>query len=136
MAMRRLALLAAMAILLAGPPTPGSAMVFGGQSSVLPAIDADGRTLPLTVDQLDPEERARFVQLEPASDDARRFLYTRGYLRYCHEVVAGRLAPLGLPPLPLRQNWNRRFLSDEEATNILDVALGMKYVARMQASRP
>ncbi len=133
--MRWLVLFAATAVFLPGSLASEPALARVSQSQTLPAVDADGRTLPLTVDQLDPEERAHFVQLEPASDDARRFLYTRGYLRYCHEVVAGRLPPLGLPTLPLRLNWNRRFLSDEEATNILDVALGMKYVARMQAAR-
>jgi hypothetical protein len=85
----------------------------------------------LTVDQLDPTERAAFAALPPDSDGARQYLYTRGYLRYCRLVVAQTLPPLQLPPLPAHSNWNRQFLSQDEARSILDVALAMKITARM-----
>lgn len=102
------------------------------QSNVLPAVDADGRVAPLTVDQLDEAERATYSTL--SEDDARRFLFTRGYLRYARLVVQEQLPPLELPRLPERANWGRHLLSQEEALD-LDVALGMKIEARRQQGR-
>ena len=109
--MRRFVLLAVTAALLSGSPTLCLAKEPGGQIETLPAVDSDGRTVPLTIDQLHPDERTRFVQMAPGSDDARTFLYTRGYLRFCREVIEGRRDPLDLPRLPLRVNWNRQFLN-------------------------
>lgn len=107
--------------------------VASAQSEVLPTIAADGRMTPLTIGQLNADERAVYATLN--EDDARRYLFTRGYLRYARLVVSGDLPPLELPPLPARVNWGRHLLSAEEATSILDVALGMKYVARQQQTR-
>lgn len=132
--MRRFVLLAATVAFLFGSLAPGLAAGMVVSPQTLPAVDADGRTLPLTIDQLDPDERARFAQLAPGSEDARRFLHTRAFLRYCREVIEGRLAPLNLPSLPIRDNYDRQFLSEDEATNILDVALGRKLTARMQGT--
>ena len=81
----------------------------------LPPIDSAGVSGPLTVDQLTPAERLRFAQLAPGSADARRFLFTRGFPRYCRQVLAGALAARDLPELPSRDDWDRRFLSDDEA---------------------
>jgi hypothetical protein len=100
-------------------------------ATALPGVGSDGLTLPLGANQLDPAERKTFAALQADSADARQFLYTRGYLRYCKQVVAGTRAPLDLPPLPKRENWKRGFLSADEATNILDVALGQKIAARL-----
>jgi hypothetical protein len=127
--MLRLAFLAILAVLLLSPIAAGPAFA---QSNALPPTGADGMIQPLTVDQLDPTERATFAALSPNSDGARQFLYTRGYLRYCRLVVAQTLPPLQLPPLPARSNWNRQFLSQDEAQSILDVALAMKMMARMK----
>ena len=126
--MLRFVLVAALAASLFGPALPGPAVA---QSDALPPVTADGRMSPLTVDQLDANERATFAGLAPNSDDARKFLYTRGYLRYCRLVVAEKLPPLQLPLLPERTNWHRGFLNEHEAKSILDVALGMKMLARM-----
>lgn len=104
------------------------------QSDALPRIGADGAVEPLTVDQLEENERTTFATL--TGDAARQFLYTRGYLRYCRLVVSEALPPLQLPPLPARANWNRQFLSEDEARNILDVALAMKMTARMSQPSP
>ncbi len=87
---------------------------------------------PLRVDQLDADERATFATLVPGSADARKFLYSRGFLRFCRLVVDGELSPLDLPDLPERENWERLFLSEHERTNVLDVALGMHLVALLQ----
>lgn len=133
--MRRFVLFAAMATLAFGSLSPGPAAGLVTQARTLPALDAEGRTLPLTIDQLDPDERASFSRLSPDSADARRFLYTRGFLRFCRLVLDEQLAPLDLPRLPIRDNWDRQFLSVDEATNILDVALGMKFYERMQEAR-
>lgn len=130
--MRRFVLLAATVAFLFGSLAPGLAAGMVVSPQTLPAVDADGRTLPLTIDQLDPDERARFAQLAPGSEDARRFLYTRAFLRYCRLVVDGQLAPLDLPRLPIRDNWDRQWLSEDEVTNVLDVALGMSLFAKMQ----
>jgi hypothetical protein len=126
--MFRLTLIAVVAMLLVGPmgATPASS-----QADVLPAVDAAGVMSPLTPDQLNPAERASFERLTPGSEDATQFLYTRGYLRFCHLVVDEKLAPLALPRLPARENWDRQFLSEEERRNVLDVALAMKLMARM-----
>jgi hypothetical protein len=126
--MLRHAFLALFAVLVWGPAATNPAFA---QSNALPPISADGTIRPLTVDQLDPTERATFATLSPNSDGARQFLYTRGYLRYCRLVVAKKLAPLQLPPLPARSDWNRQFLSQDEIRDILDVALGMKLLERM-----
>jgi hypothetical protein len=131
--MLRLVSLAVTAILLFGQALSGPAVA---QSNVLPSIGADGLTLPLAVDQLDASERTTYANIPSNSDDARRFLYTRGYLRYCRLVVAEKLPPLQLPPLPARVNWNRGFLSQDEAKNVLDVALAMKLTARMNQRPP
>jgi hypothetical protein len=127
--MPRFAFLAISAVLLWGLAAAGPAFA---QSDALPPIGADGMIQPLTVNQLDPAERATYAALAPDSDSARKFLYTRGYLRYCRLVAAQTLPPLQLPPLPERSNWNRQFLSPDEATKILDLALGMKMMARMK----
>lgn len=100
-------------------------------TDTLPAVGEDGLSAPLTEEQLDAGEREAFAGLAPGSDDARRFLFTRGYLRFCRLVVDGSLRPLQLPDLPAEENWDRRFLSEEEGKNIVDVALGMHMVARM-----
>lgn len=97
----------------------------------LPGVDAEGRSLPLRLDQLRPEERAAYDQLDPAGDDARQFLFTRGFLRYAQLVVDTKLDPVSLPGLPARADWDRQFLSERERTEVLDVALGMSLVARM-----
>lgn len=115
----------AMVSLLASGPA------FGGVAppQTLPAIDAEGKSLALAVDQLDAEERARFAQLPPNSAVARRFLYTRGFLRYAQLVVAGERAPIDLPMLPDEENWDRQFLSPTEAQDVIDVALAMNMEA-------
>ncbi len=126
--MLRLALLALLSILCLSPLAPGSALA---QSDVLPAIDADGSTLPLTVDQLDPNERAIYATLN--TDDARRFLYTRGYARL---VVSRQMPAIELPALPARANWGRHLLTEEEAREVLDVALLMNMLAMMNQMSP
>ena len=103
-----------------------------GNSSVLPPVDAEGQMAPLKPEQLTDEEDVAFKALPAGSEEATRFLYTRGYLRYCERVVAGSLTPLQLPSLPARRNWNRAHLSANEARDIVDAALGMKLLARMQ----
>lgn len=100
-------------------------------SDDVPGLAADGTVLPLRASQLDASEQKTFATLPPSGDDARKFLYTRGYLRYSKRVVAGSLAPLQLPPLPARENWNRKFLSDDEATGIVDVAIARKLAAKL-----
>jgi hypothetical protein len=112
--------------------SPMVATEASAQALALPAVDSAGMVAPLTVDQLDPAERARFDALTPDSDDARQFLYTRGYLRYCRLVADGSLAPLALPDLPARENWDRQFLSEAEGRDIVDYALGLKMIAMMQ----
>ena len=104
-------------------------------SAQLPGVGSDGLTLPLTADQLDPAERKSFEALQVGSVEARQFLYTRGYLRYCKQVVDGTRAPLDLPPLPKRENWNRNLLSNNEATDIVDVALSRRIAARLPPER-
>lgn len=99
-------------------------------TDTLPAVDADGMIAPLAVAQLDSAERATYATL--AGDDARRFLYTRGFLRFCRLVVANQLPPLQLPELPVEDNWDRRFISEEDGHSILDVALGMQMMAMMR----
>ena len=117
------------------PPAPtvppiDPALVAAGN---LPAIEADGTTQPLKADQLTADEKTAFASLEPGSTKAKQFLYVRGYLRYCRLVIAGTIQPLQLPKLPARENWDRELLSKDEATGVLDVALGMKFIARMSA---
>ena len=136
--MRRFVLLAAAAALLFGSTGPVSADP-GGQTPALPAVDSERRMSPLTPDQLDANERIVFEALAPGAADARRFLYTRGYLRHARLVVAGRVAPIDLPDLPAEEDWDRRFLSQEEADNVIDVALGMHMAAMLagtEAVRP
>lgn len=137
--MRRFVPLAATAVFLFGSLAPGPATGLGGQSQALPALNAEGLIGPLTVDQLDPGERVRFAELTPGSAEARRFLYTRGYLRYARLVVSGQLAPINLPELPARVNWDRRFFSPSEAEDVIDVALAMQMSAMLvgtEAERP
>jgi hypothetical protein len=117
---------AVMAILLVGEPTLAYA-----QADALPPVDEQGKPGPLTVDQLTAEERALYSQLAPDSHEARQFLHTRGFLRLCKLVVAGTMPPLQLPELPAREDWNRQFLTADEAANVVDVALGMHLVAMM-----
>jgi hypothetical protein len=128
--MLRSGLFAAIAILCLGPVAPSPAF-----AQALPAISADGTMAPLTLDQLDADEQARFAALAPGSDAARQFLYTRGYLRYCRLVVAGTMPALQLPELPAVENWDRQFFSQDEI-NVLDAALGRKIVAMMGPPRP
>jgi hypothetical protein len=131
--MLRSGLFAAIAILFLGPIAPRPAFA---QALPLPAIGADGMIAPLTVDQLDASEQARFAALAPGSDAARTFLYTRGFLRYCRLVVAGTLQPLQLPDLPAHENWDRQWLSPDEIKNVLDVALGRQMIAMLGPPRP
>jgi len=129
--MLRLTLFALAAIVFFGPAAAPSF----AQNEPLPAVDEQGKSGPLTVDQLTAEERARYDALDPASDDARQFLYTRGFVRFSRLVVAGKLPPLQLPELPARADWDRQFLSADEAANLVDVALGMNLVAMMPPPR-
>lgn len=129
--MLRLASLVLFSFLCLSPLSAGPALA---QSDVLPGIDADGSTLPLTVDQLDPNERAIYATL--SADDARRFLYVRGYLRYARLVVSRQMPPIELPALPARANWGRHLLTEEEARDVLDVALGMNMLAMMNQMSP
>ncbi|HYC73214.1 hypothetical protein [Brevundimonas sp.] len=134
--MRRFVLQAAATAFLFGTLMPGSAC---GQVPVLSAVDAEGQMAPLTVDQLDPEERAIFETLAPDSADARRFLYTRGFLRHARQVVDGQLTPILLPDLPAEENWDRRFFSQKEADDVIDAALTMHMAATLsgtEALRP
>lgn len=126
--MLRLMLLAVVSLLLFSSMGATQA---SAQADALPTVDAAGVIAPLSIDQLDPAERARFESLAAGSDDARRFLYTRGYLRYSRLVVDGLLAPLELPRLPPVEDWDNRFFSEEERV-INDAALAMKLIARMQ----
>lgn len=137
--MRRLVLHAATAAFLFVSLLPGPAAGLGGQAQSLPPVDAEGRISPLTVDQLDPGERAIFDTLAPGSADARRFLYTRGFLRHARLVVDGQLTPILLPDLPAREDWDRRFFSQTEVGEVIDVALAMKMAATLagtEAMRP
>ena len=126
--MLRILLLVATVILSVGQIVASAS----AQSQSLPVVDSGGNPGPLKGYQLDPEERVRFASLPPGSDDARQFLYTRGYLRFCRLVVAGTKPPLEFPRLPERVDWDRQFLSKEEAESVVDAALGMKILARMQ----
>lgn len=123
--MRGFVLLAAAAVILSASLVPEPVVAQAPPPQTLPAIDAEGRMLPLTVDQLDAVERARFTQLAPGGDDARRFLYTRGFLRYARLVVGGDMAPIDLPELPDQENYDRRFLSQAESYDVVDRALHM-----------
>lgn len=129
--MRRFILHAATAAFLLGALPPGWA---AAQVPALPAIDAEGRISPLTVDQLDPDERATFETLAAGSADARRFLYTRGFLRHARTIVDGEITPILLPDLPARENWDRRFLSQTEADDVIDVALAMHMAAALEGT--
>lgn len=62
----------------------------------LPPVTAGSMAL-LTPSQLYPDERARFDALAPGSEAARRFLYTRGFIRYCQYVADGRVSGGDLP---------------------------------------
>ena len=127
--LRVTALVLALCVLAGGMGAgPSASAATAGEA--LPPIDSAGLSGPLKVDELTPAERAAYAHLAPGSDDARRFLYTRGYFRYCRLVATGTIAPLALPPLPIRDNWDRSFISEDEAANVLDVALGMKIRAR------
>lgn len=109
----------------------------GNQSATAapPGLGKDGAILPLAPEQLDAGEVKTYATLVRGSDDERQFLYTRGYLRYCKLVVAGGLQASQLPPLPARKNWDRRFLTEQEATNIVDVALTQKLAGKMPPQR-
>lgn len=128
--MRRLIPLAITLLLAFGAMTPVLAAGPVAATLQLPAVDADGYTRPLTADQLTPEERATYAQLPAGGDDARKFLYTRGFLRFCQLVIDHKLDPLDLPRLPARENWKRELLTEQEARNVLDLALGLKREAR------
>ena len=131
--MRWLILIAITPLLAFGAMAPASAAGPVAATLELPAVDADGYTRPLTAGQLTPEERATFAQLPADSDDARKFLYTRGFLRFCQLVMDQKLAPIDLPQLPVRANWNRKYLTEHEAADVVDVALGMRFEALMYA---
>ncbi len=62
----------------------------------LPAV-TNGAMALLEPGQLDPEERTAFGALTPDSEAARRFLYTRGFVRYCRVVAEGRVQAGDLP---------------------------------------
>lgn len=125
------AFLAVAATLSGAVPSAAEPAAATGPELVLPAIGPDGLTPPLTADQLTPTEQAAYAGLQPDSADARQYLYTRGYLRYCKQVVDGTRPALELPSLPKRENWNRKFLSADEANKVVDVALGQKIAARL-----
>ena len=125
--MKKLTLLAALLSVAQLSPPPA----FAGAGSELPAV-ADCKMAPLTPQQLTGDEKVIFEKLPAGSAEARKFLYTRGYLRYARRVVDGSMQPLDLPCLPARDNWNRGYLTAEEARDILDVALGRKMVAGMK----
>ena len=99
---------------------------------MLPPLDAQGQMTPLKPEQLTDAEGAAFKALAAGSEEANRYLHTRGYLRYCQRVVNGAMPALQLPSLPALRNWNRAYLSPSEARDIVDTALGMKLLARMQ----
>ncbi len=124
-------------------PTMVVALGTGNPQTARPQpLLAEGYTPPLTVPQLNPNlmitlvgmprlsERAIYDTLT-TDDDRRRYLYSRGYFRWCRDVIQNDVLPRNLPRLPKRTDWNRAFLEDQaEAVNILDVALGMKREAR------
>lgn len=127
--MRRLVLLIAAQLLVFGAGGPSHAAGDDVAAQTLPRLDAQGRVLPLTVDQLTPEEAAKFASLPAGGVLATRFLYTRGFLRLCRKVADGALPPLELPERPSDEHWDRRFLSVEEGRDVVDVALGMQLMA-------
>lgn len=118
------------------PSRPDLASQLPDPDDRLADVDAEGMIAPLRVDQLDPAERSTFASLAPGSPEARKFLYTRSFLRFCRLVIDGKLAPLGLPKLPLRENWDRQFLSQAEQKEVVDVAIGMKLTARLNGTTP
>jgi hypothetical protein len=101
------------------------------QSDVLPAIGADGLTVPLTVEQLDDSERATYTSLSADTAAATRFLYTRGYFRYCRLVAAKKLEASRLPPLPSEKHWDRAYLNAEEGRTA-DFAMGLWMISTMR----
>lgn len=92
------------------------------QADLLPPVDAGGLSGPLSLNQLTSEERARYNALPSGGDEARQFLYTRGFLRYSRLVIDGNLPPQDLPGLPEQENWDRQFLSAEESV-VVETAL-------------
>lgn len=97
----------------------------------LPGVAAACRILPLMQAMLTAEELAAYQKLASGSEDARRFLIARGFLRYAKLVKAGELDPLRLPELPSPEDWDRKFFSTDEAATV-DVALGRFMVASMK----
>lgn len=116
-----------LALVLAWSAAPARA----ADDPALPPITADGSPGPLTVDQLSPAERAEFDRLAPGSPEASRFLHTRGFLRYARRVVDGTLPAASLPDLPAREDWDRRYLTAEEVTGVVDPALQMRIASRL-----
>lgn len=120
-----LAVLVALALL-----APLSPAVAAPASDPTP-IGQDGMIAPLTPEQLTAEEQAFVRSRNLAGENLTRYLYTRAYLRFCQQVIQGTRAPLDLPPLPLRRNYDRGYLSPEEGRDIVDVAIGRKLTARL-----
>ena len=86
----------------------------------------------LRPEQLDLAEKAAFAKLPAGSDAARKFLYTRSFLRPCRKVVDRSLEPTQLPDLPRKEDWDRRYLSAVEGKEIVDVCLGMSMAAMLK----
>ena len=101
----------------------------------LPVVGSDCMMAPLSPQQLTALEKSSFSALAAGSPEASKFLYTRGYLRFARLVVSGNLPPLQLPCLPARSNWDRTYLTEDEAHNVVDVALGMKMLARLDGRK-
>lgn len=76
---------------------------------------------PLTPSQLYPEERAKFDALAPGSEAAQRFLYTRGFIRYCQFVADGRVQAGDLPIVD-DKGMDNAYVSAAE-TNVCRIAL-------------
>jgi hypothetical protein len=123
----------------AGPSTAAAPVCHPPIAAVpddyLPCIAADGRTEMLRVEQLDQAERLNYAAFLPGSEAANKFLFTRGYLRYCRLVMSMRITPLQLPKPPVDEHWNDSFLTDDEYS-IVDTAVGMNLVARMGPQPP
>lgn len=131
--MKSYSLPAALVALTLLAPVPGTAAA----SDPTP-IGQDGMISPLRLEQLTGEEQAFVRGRGLEGENLTRYLYTRAYLRFCQQVVAGARPPLELPPLPLRRNYDRGYLSEAEGRDIVDVAIGRKLTARLGggATRP
>lgn len=85
----------------------------------------------LTPAQLNPDEQKVYQGLKNDAGAAKNYLDTRGFLRECQKVAAGKLAPIKLPRQP--GNYDTQYVTDAEQ-EIVDDAV-MKYVsARINSS--